>query len=405
MTNGPALPWDTVARCRPFPLPPPGSVGPPEEYAWLREQCPVARVQLPVGVPGWFVTRHADVRALLADRRLVRPAIDDWPEPAGGPRAEPGLVTMMEMGGEPHKALRAAVAGAFSARAVRGRRERIRQLADRVLDEFERGKRPADVVTGYAEPFPLLVLCDLVGLPHDERHLFLEPADAALGAMNTLAEGRRATRVLRCYLGELVQRKRAEPADDVLTDLVRRCDGGELDDEQVINFGLSVLIAGYRTSTMFLANAVLHLLRHPDRLALLHEDRDLLPRAAEEMFRFLPVMNGNVLLTATTSLEVAGTVIRAGDGVVPSVAAANRDGSVFDRPDDLCLGRGRNPHLAFGRGEHNCIGAHLARAELEIGLGALLDRFPGLRLAASENEIPWEDHAPAKSPLRLPVNW
>lgn len=405
MRNGRTLPWNAVSECRPFPLPQPGSMGPPEEYEWLREQCPVARVQMPVEAKGWFVTRYADVRTLLADRRLVRPSIDQWPVPVDGAPSEPALITMMEMDGPRHRALRTALAGAFSARAIRAYRPRIRQLAGRLLDEFEDQSRPADFVTGFAEPFPLLAVCDLVGIPYEDRHRFLGPADAALGAINTLAEGRKEAGKLRQYVLDLVRRKRSEPADDVLTDLVQRCDAGELDEEAVVNFGLSMLVAGYRTSTMFLANAVLTLLLRPDQFALLRDDRSLLPRGVDELLRFLPVMNGPVVLLATTAVDVSGTSIQAGEAVLPSIAAANRDGSVFDRPDHLDLGRTHNPHVALGRGAHNCVGAHLARAELEVGLDALFDRFPRLRLAVPESEIPWEDHSPEKSPTHLPVDW
>ncbi|MFC3994759.1 cytochrome P450 [Nocardiopsis sediminis] len=388
------------------PLPAPGTMGPPAEYGRLRRECPVARVRLPVDADGWFVTRYDDVRALLADDRLTRPEITEWPvRPGQAPWDGPGLATMMELEGERHTALRKAIAEPFSARSIRARRPRMRRLADGVLDAFEQGGSPGDLVTGFAEPFPLLVACDLTGIPYDEADRFLEPADSALGAMMTLEQGREATGVLRGYLSELIGRKRREPADDVLTDLVRRCDTGELTEEDVICFGLSVLVAGYRTSTMFIADAALALLTRPDRLAALRADRSLLPSAVEELLRFLPVMNANVLLLATEDIEVAGRPVRAGEAVLPAIASANRDPEVFPDADDLVLGRDPNPHLAFGRGTHNCVGSHLARAELEIALEALLDRFPELTLAAGPGDLPWEDDSPAKSPLSLPVAW
>jgi cytochrome P450 len=391
---------------RDFPLAPPGTMGPPREYRALRRDCPVARVRLPIAATAWYVTRHDDVRMLLADPRLIRPTINSWPPPAEGTDpAGPELVTMMELEGPRHTALRRAVAPAFSARAVRRRQPRIRQLAEQLLDDFEAAGQPGDLVGGFAEPFPLRVVCDLVGIPYEERDLYLPLADAALGALLTLEQGRAATVRLRDYLAELIQRKRREPAADLLSDLVRRQDAGELTDEDLITFGLSMLIGGYRTSTMFIANAAVILLTHPGELAALRADRRLLPLAVEELLRYLPVMNGSVVLLATKDITLRGQCLRAGEAVLPVIAAANRDDSVFPNPDRLDLHRTLNPHLSFGRGAHNCVGMHLARAELTVALMTLLNRFPRLRLAVAAHEVPWEDDSPSKSPISLPVRW
>ncbi|MGH3827004.1 MAG: cytochrome P450, partial [Pseudonocardiaceae bacterium] len=220
-----------------------------------------------------------------------------------------------------------------------------------------------------------------------------------------LEQGRAATTQLRDYLAELIQRKRRQPTADMLSDLVRQRDAGELTDEDVITFGLSMLVGGYRTSTMFIANAVLVLLTHPGELAALRTDRGLPPCAVEELLRYLPVMNGSVVLLATEDIPLRGQSIRAGEAVLPVIAAANRDDSVFPDPDQLDLRRAPNPHLSFGRGAHNCVGIHLARVGLTVALTALLNRFPRLRLAVPEHELPWEDDSPSKSPISLPVRW
>ncbi|MCQ4042570.1 cytochrome P450 [Streptomyces rubrisoli] len=389
-----------------MPIPPPGSMGPPTEYPRLREQCPLARVRLPIGATAWYVTRYDDVRDLIADPRLVRPTINDWPPGARGASAddEPGLITMMELNGPRHAALRRALAEPFSVRSIRRRLPCVQRCADLLLDEFAERGRPGDVVVGFCEPFPLLVMCELVGIPYADREYFLPMADAALGALVTLEEGREATRLLREYIHTLLDRKRREPADDMLTQLVSDCDRGTLDEEGVLNFGLSMLIAGYRTSTMFLSNAVLALLTEPGQYARLRDDRGLLPGAVEELLRYVPVMNGVVVLQAVADIELHGRTIRAGDAVLPVLAAANRDERVFPDADRLNLCRADNPHLVFGRGPHNCIGSHLARTELSVGLGALLDRFPELRIAEGHHTI-WDDESPSKSPLTLRVDW
>ncbi|MFF7901471.1 cytochrome P450 [Streptomyces sp. NPDC088817] len=388
-----------------FPLPPPGTLGPPETCARLRESRPVARVGLLMDATAWYVTRYEDVRALLADPRLIRPTINDWP-PRPGPDADagPSLVTMAELDGPRHLALRRSVAPAFSAGAVRDRLPRIRALAGRLLEEFAAGGPPGDLVAGFTEPFPLLVLCDLVGIPWQDRDWFLPVLDAALGGMVTAEEGRRVTDLLRAYITELIARKRSRPGDDVLTLLVREAEDGTLTDDEVTAFGLSMLTVGFGISGFFLAGSVHTLLHRPDQWARLRDHRDLMPGAVEELLRYMPVMNGTVMLLATEDIEVGGQTVREGDAVIPVLASANRDGSAFADADGLDLCRADNPHLAFGRGTHNCVGAHLARAELTVGIEALLDRFPKLRPARGQQPL-WDDQSVTKSPLTLPVGW
>ncbi|MGK4579080.1 cytochrome P450 [Kitasatospora sp. HPMI-4] len=388
-----------------LPLPPPGTMGPPTQYGWLRRRCPLAEVRLPIGATAWYATRYEDVRDLIADPRLIRPTINDWPpRPGAAAGGEPGLVTMMELNGPRHAALRRALAEPFSVRSIRGRLPLLRRSADRLLDGFTAGGQPGDLVGGFLEPFPLLAMCELVGIPYEDRGYFLPRADAALGAMLTLDEGRRVTSQLRGYIASLLDRKRREPADDILTELVRACEHGTVDGESVVNFGLSMLVAGYRTSTMFLADAVVALLTTPGQYARLRDDRGLMPGAVEELLRYVPVMNGVVVLQAVEDIELHDHRIHAGDAVLPVLASANRDERVFASADRLDLCRADNPHLTFGRGAHNCIGAHLARAQMTVGLEALLDRFPHLRVPEGRGPT-WDDESPSKSPLALPVSW
>lgn len=388
-----------------FPLAPPGTMGPPEDFGRLLRECPLARVRTPMGAPAWYATRYADVERLLGDDRLIRPTINDWPVRPGD-SAEPGpcLTTMMELNGPRHTALRRALAGEFAVGTVERRLGPLRARADRLLDDVEAKGRPGDLVE-FAELFPLQMMCDLVGIPFKEWRYFLPKADAALGALLTLDKGREASGPLREYIVELMERKRDQPEDDVLTRLVRRADRGELGEEDVVAFGLSMLVAGYRTSTMFLANSILILLTQPDQFASLCDDRRNMARAVEELLRYIPLQNGIVVLQATQDIGMHGRTIQAGEAVLPVLAAANRDGTVFPDADRLDLRRVHNSHLAFGRGAHRCIGASLARAQLTVALEAVLDRFPGLRLTVDERELPWEDDSPAKAPLSLPVDW
>ncbi|GAA4533582.1 cytochrome P450 [Amycolatopsis samaneae] len=386
-----------------FPVPPPGTMGPPAEFAALRAHCPVARVRMDLGATAWYVTRYQDVRELVADPRLIRPTINDWPDRSAG--AEPGLITMAELDGPRHTALRRAVAEAFGAGAIRGRVPRIRGIADDLLARLRGDGEPGgDLVAGFTDPFPLLVLCDLVGIPPEERDRFLPVIEEGLSTMVTPAEADRTADLLRDYLAGLIARKRREPGRDVLSHLIGEWQAGRLSYEDLVVFGLSMLTVGFGTSAMFLANSVYALLTTPGKYARLRDDRDLLPTAVEELLRFVPLMNNFVILVATEDISLHGHTIAKDDAVLPVLAAANRDETVFTTSDGLDLGRPVNPHLAFGRGPHNCLGAHLARAQLTVGLGALLDAFPSLSLVDGQ-EPRWDDEAPNRTPLTLPVGW
>jgi nocardicin N-oxygenase len=380
-------------------------MGPPEEYVRLRESCPYAKIAMPMGASAWFVTRYRDVRELLADPRLVRPTINEFPPRPGEDTDDgPALVTLSELDGPRHTALRRAVAPEFSARSVRDRLPRIRELADHLLEPFQQGGAPGDLIAAFTTPFPLLVMCDLVGIPFEERLRFVPMMERALTVVLTSQESRRVTDLLREYAAQLIVRKRREPADDALTRLVRQSDNGELTHEDVLAFILSMLTVGFTPTNFFLANAVYALLCEAHKYALLHADRRILPTAVEEFVRSLPVMNGIIILLATEDVTVHGHTVRAGEAVLPVVAAANRDERVFTDADRLDLRRAENHHLGFGRGAHNCLGAHLARAELTVGLEALLDRFPRLRMAEGQNPT-WDDESLTKAPLTLPVSW
>jgi nocardicin N-oxygenase len=243
-----------------------------------------------------------------------------------------------------------------------------------------------------------------VGIPYEERDAFLPVLDEALSGMVTAKEGRRLTDALREYVAALIGHKRHRPGDDVLTRLVRQCGHGGLTDEDVTAFALSMLTAGIGTSGIFLANSVLTLLSQPRLYDRLRDDRQIMPAAVEELLRYTPVGNGMVILLAVEDIELNGQTIRKGEAVLPVLASANRDESVFTDAGRLDLCRVADNHLAFGRGIHNCIGSHLARAELAVGLQALLDRFPRLR-PAEGREPAWDDESLMKSPLSLPVSW
>ncbi|RCV48377.1 cytochrome P450 [Marinitenerispora sediminis] len=398
-------PQDTAIE---LPAPAPGTPGPPCAYAALRADQPIARVRTPRGDSAWLVTRHEDVRAVLADPRLVRPLMSEWPP--GRPAAEHaglGVRTLLEMTGDQHARVRRIIAPLFSPRRVARYAPRVRALAERLAGGVEAAGPPADLVAGFTEPLPLMVLCDVVGFPYEERDRYLPLTDAVLRATALpLDEVLAALAALQEYVTELIERRRTDPGDDLLGELLAGVGTQTgLTREELVSFAASVLMAGYKTNVQHLGNALLTLLADPGRPRRLREAPELLPSAVEELLRHVPLMNAIVVTVATEDLTLCGRRIRAGEAVLPVIASANRDGAVFPDADRVDLERTPNPHLAFGHGPHYCPGGHLTRLQLRVALATLLHRFPGLELAVPADRLDWDEENPLRAPLALPVRW
>jgi cytochrome P450 len=342
----------------------------------------------------WAVLRHADARALLTDPRFgIRE--DSFLRPDVPADCLPYLHTMSELDGAGHARLRRLVAPAFSARRAAAFRPRIESIVTGLLDALPRTD-PVDLLAGFARPLPMEVICELVGIPAADRPAWREwgaavaaghgPAFAA--AIPGIIDGAR----------EAVARRRARPADDLLSELLRAQaeDGDRLDDTELVTLVWQLVLAG-QTPTNLIANAVAELLARPAEVAALRADPALPPGAVEELIRWC----GPALLTipryAREDAELCGTPVRQGDAVTAVIASANRDPRAFADPDRLDLRRTGGPsgQLGFAHGPHFCLGASLARAEVAVALGALLRRFP--ELAA----VPGDCRAPDPGTWRL----
>ncbi|WP_017594455.1 cytochrome P450 [Nocardiopsis potens] len=396
---------DGAPGAPPVPPPEPGSAGSPCGYAALRAAGGPTRAVLPQGETVWLVTRYEQVQAALADPRLVRPVISTWP-PGRGEGADRRVLTLLELNGPAHRRVRGAVSPAFAPRRLERFAPRVRALAEEAADRMAARGGSADLVADFTGPFPVAVLCALLGIAPGAEEGFrplvetvlratLVPLEQILGALSELQD----------FAAALVDRQLREPGGDVLGELAAgsAAEGG-LDRDELVTFTVSMLMAGYKTNVQHFAAALFSLLGGDGGPARpLSADP---PEAlVEELLRYVPLMNAIVLLVAEDDLELGGAEIRRGDAVMPVLASANRDGAVFDSPDELHPGRAPNPHLVFGRGPHYCLGAHLTRMQLRIGLGVLADRFPGLRLAVRPDEVEWDDTSPLRAPLRLPVRW
>lgn len=378
----------------------------------LRETAPVHRTTGPDGLPVWIVTRYDDVRQALADPRLSLDKSHALPGGYRGFRLPPALdANLLNMDPPDHTRIRRLVTRAFTVRRIERLREPIRRTADELLDAMAVRDR-ADLVASYAAPLPITVICELLGVPPESRHdfrawtdafLIPDPArpDRAKQAMTTMVD----------FLAELLDRKRTEPGDDLLSALiaVREESVAGRDDrlgaDELMSLAFLILFAGYENTVQLIGNALLALFRHPDQLDALRADPGRIAAAVEEFSRY----EGPMLLAArrfpVEDVRIGGVTVPAGETVMLSLASANRDPDRFPEPDRLDLDRDTTGHLALGHGVHYCLGAPLARLETEIALAALLVRFPRLALAVPEDELRWQPSHRARRLLSLPVRY
>ncbi|MGI5374606.1 cytochrome P450 family protein [Streptomyces sp. CA-251387] len=378
---------------------------PHDVYRRLRDTAPVHRIAGTDGNPAWVVTRYQDVREALTDPRL---SVDKRHAKEGnyqGLSLPPALdANLLNMEAPDHTRIRRLVVRAFTPRRVEQLRVPIRETADRLLDALGR-HGTTDLIASYAAPLPITVICDLLGVPDRHRRDFRVWTDTLLAPDPTRPQDAKgAVAAMLGFFGELLADKRKEPADDLLSDLIAvRDEGDRLSEDELMSLAFLILFAGYENTVQLIGNAVLALLRHPEQLAALRERPARLPAAVEEFSRY----EGPALLAIrrfpTEDVTIGGVTVPAGETVLLSLAAANRDPARFPDPDRLDLSRDASGHLALGHGIHYCLGAPLARAETEIALAALLERFPELALA--DTDIRWRRSLRARGLLSLPVSY
>ncbi|MER8096402.1 cytochrome P450 family protein [Streptomyces goshikiensis] len=381
---------------------------PHSAYARLREAAPVRRIEGTDGRPAWLVTRYDDVRAALADPRL---SLDKRNAAEGGYRGltlPPALdANLLNMDPPDHTRIRGFVTRAFTARRVEQLRAPMRESADRLLDALG-PQGTTDLMASYAAPLPIIVICDLLGVPEEHRRDFRAWTDALI-APDPARPGaaKEAVAAMLGFFLELVAHKRERPGADLLSDLVavRDSDGDRLTEDELLSLAFLILVAGYENTVQLIGNAVQALLRHPYQLAVVRKDPSRLRAAVEEAARY----EGPALLAirrfATEDVTLSGVTVPAGETVLLSLAAANRDPDRFSGPDLFDVFRDTAGHLALGHGIHYCLGAPLARAETEIALAALLDRFGALALAEPEAGPRWRPSLRARGLLELRVRY
>lgn len=377
-------------------------------YARLRNEEPVTRVTMPHGGDAWLVTRYADVRAALSDPRLSRAAAVGKDVPRSSPLIQQAD-SLLSMDPPEHTRLRRLAAKAFTARQVAAVRPRVQAVIDSLVDALEESGPPADLATGLAWPMGITVICETFGIPEEDRGRFRDWTDAMMAL--TVADPatiQAARDSLDGYLRELIARRIAEPGDDLLSRLVTSRESGDrLTESELGVFAVDLLTAGHETTANQTGNFLYTLLSRPPLWESLVKDPDLVPPAVEELLRYTPLATSVAPFSriAVEDFELAGQLVRAGDAVVAQTDSANRDGTVFENPEELDFHRENNPHVAFGHGAHHCPAAPLARLELQTVIATLARRLPGLRLAVPADEVEWNTNRVMRGVTRLPVAW
>ncbi|MFC5906021.1 cytochrome P450 [Streptacidiphilus monticola] len=392
-----------------YPFEREGALTPCPHYARLRAESPVSLVRMPSGDTARLVTSYEGVRAVLGDPRFSREATlaEGAPRLAAAPQRFPSLPNL---DGAPHARVRALVSREFTARRVAALRPRIQQLTDELLDALAEAGPGQDLVQAFAFPLPVRVICELLGVPLADQEKFSRWSAAFVATTGaSAAEMLAAQAGLRDYLAQLLLAKRESPGDDLLSALVtvHDQDEGRLSQEELVYLGVSLLVAGHETTVNQIANGTLALLVEPGTAvkALTDGSEDDAAAVVEELLRLHLPGDETLLRIAVEDVTVDGTLIRAGEAVLPSLGSANRDAARFASPDELHWDRPERGHLSFGHGSHYCLGSGLARAELQIALRSLFRRFPTLRLDVPLAEVPRSTGRLIHGVSRLQVAW
>ena len=376
-------PFAPDVHANPYPL-----------YDRLRSEDPVHWSAI---MEVWVLSRYDDIVGVLTDQRWSadrRQARNRFAAEAQRRQEEFGpfgrTQTMLTADPPLHTRLRRLVSKAFTPRMVEGLRPRIQEIVDELMDAVQ-GSGRMDVIRDLAYPLPVIVIAEMLGVPPEDRDRFKHWSDEIVGALNgpfaleeTLQRARTSANELATYMHGVIEERRREPRDDLMSGLIAAEEQGQiLSEDEMLATAMLLLVAGNETTTNLIGNGTLALLRNPDQMRTLRDDPSLIPTAVEELLRYDGPVQGTGRV-ATEPMEIDGRAIEPGQAVLCMLAAANRDPAQFERPDELNLRRHPNEHLAFGDGIHFCLGAPLARAEGQIAFQAMLERLADPRLETED---------------------
>ncbi|WP_344586944.1 cytochrome P450 [Actinomadura vinacea] len=375
------------------------------------------------GSTPWAVTRYAEQRALLADPRVsVDPTLPGYPGPdvphgdgddetghvdGQEPADDSHLLSFMNMDDPEHARLRRMVTAPFAIKRIEAMRPAVQKTVDGLIDDMLAGPRPTDLVEAFALPVPSLVICELLGVPYEDHDFFQANSKAVIMRSSTPTQRAEAHQRLFAYIGDLLDAKRRDPDEALLSELGEKVEQGALTRQQAAAMAVLLLFAGHETTANMIALGTLALLEHPDQLALLRDADDPEPvaGAVDELLRYLNIPHLGMRRVALEDIEIAGQTIRAGEGMILLNDMGNRDPEVFPDGDRLDLRRDARRHVTFSFGVHQCLGQPLARMELQVVYGTLYKRIPTLRLATQLDDIPFKHDAFIYGVHELPVTW
>lgn len=380
--------------------------GSPSIYSQLRRQEPIAKVQLPRGREAWLATSHQDVRAILSDPRFsCNRAHSSFPTLVSDERTLPTGKVPSLIGMDPpeHLAARRALTGEFTVKRVGMLRPGIQRIVDEQVDAMLKQGPPLDLVPALSLPVPSRVICELLGVPYADHEFFQANSASIVGRDASALDRDSALGELLVYLDALVTAKQETPGDDMLSRQIAR--GGGSDHDWLVSQAFLLLIAGHETTASMISLGTLAIMQSEEHREYILSDEANLSSAVEELLRYFAIADLVTSRVTVADTEIHGVLVQAGEGIIASTLAASRDPDVFADPSTLDLRRGNRHHLAFGFGAHQCLGQNLARAELGIVYETLFRRIPGLRAAASVEDLPAKDDASIYGLYSFPVTW
>ncbi len=376
-------------------------INPAPEFARIRSEQPVFGVRRPLPNGDfrtmWLITKYADARELLSSRETSNSL-----GRSGSAASQPGFLLSLDP--PDHTRIRRMLTGQFSMRRLAAMRPYLEEITTRFLDEMQAAGSPVDLMQAFALPLPSLVICELLGVPFEDQPEFQRRSDTMLDVFVTREQQAQNTLEMNTYMQSLVNRHRQDPGDDILGMLIRD-HADELTDEELLGIGNILLVAGHETTANTIGLGTLLLLQHPDQLALVRDDPEVITNATEEILRYLTIVHTGTPRIILQDMIIGGQTMQAGDIATVSLPAANRDADFMTDPDVFDVTRQPQPHLTFGHGIHQCLGQQLARLEMSVALPALLRRFPNLSLAASVADLTFRGDGPVNGVRELPVSW
>ncbi|NUR69260.1 MAG: cytochrome P450 [Hamadaea sp.] len=394
-----------------FPMTRTCPFAPPPEYAELRETEPISEVRLTLnGRRAWLLTKYEDVVKVLADPRASSDVTHDgyplfMPVPVELLKAMPRILFHMDP--PEHTATRKLLTPEFTARRVDAMRPSTQEIVDLLIDDMVKQGSTADLVHKLALPLPSYAMCDLLGLPREDRE-FMHSWISRLVSKEMTPEGHGMLQMeMAMHMDEILDAKEKEPGDDLISRVLARNieNGTNLGRPEIITLIMALVAGGHETTANMISLGTLALLRNPDELAQLKANPSVCRDAVEEMMRLFSVSDFGTSRVALEDIEIGGMTIRAGEGIIASMGAANHDPAVFTDPGTFDIDRSPNRQIGFGYGMHVCSGASLVRMQLEIVFNTLFARLPDLRLAVPFEELEYKEASFIHGVIEMPVTW